>query len=88
VHNPVSMHREHEDRNPGRILLLSALLFTASGFTALVYEVAWERMLGIFSGVHLYSSAACAAEGWPIVSGGAPPSWPSPLARPVSVSSR
>jgi len=49
------MHREHEDRNPGRILLLSALLFTASGFTALVYEVAWERMLGIFSGVHLYS---------------------------------
>ena len=32
-----------------------ALLFTASGATALVYEVVWERMLGIFSGVHLWS---------------------------------
>jgi len=35
--------------------LLLPLLFAVSGFTALVYEVVWERMLGIFSGVHLYS---------------------------------
>jgi hypothetical protein len=43
---------------PGRArgaVPLLALLFVVSGFTALVYEVAWERMLGIFSGVHLYS---------------------------------
>jgi len=38
-----------------RDLPLLALLFVASGATALVYQVAWERMLGIFSGIHLYS---------------------------------
>ena len=33
----------------------AALLFLISGFAALVYQVIWQRMLGIFSGVHIYS---------------------------------
>ncbi|MCP4003173.1 MAG: spermidine synthase [bacterium] len=34
---------------------LAALLFLLSGFSALVYQVIWQRILGIFSGVHIYS---------------------------------
>jgi predicted membrane-bound spermidine synthase len=40
-------------RSPG--LAAAALLFFLSGFAALVYQVIWQRMLGIFSGVHIYS---------------------------------
>ena len=35
--------------------LLAALLFLISGFAALIYQVIWQRVLGIFSGVHIYS---------------------------------
>lgn len=35
--------------------LLAALLFFMSGFAALIYQVIWQRVLGIFSGVHIYS---------------------------------
>ena len=50
-----------EDGSPGnratadRFLGLAALLFFGSGFAALLYQVLWQRMLGIFSGVHIYS---------------------------------
>jgi spermidine synthase len=37
-----------------RIAYASALFFI-SGFAALVYQVIWQRILGIFSGVHIYS---------------------------------
>ena len=30
-------------------------MFLLSGFSALVYQVIWQRVLGIFSGVHIYS---------------------------------
>jgi len=36
-------------------LRLAALLFFGSGFAALLYQVLWQRILGIFSGVHIYS---------------------------------
>ena len=35
--------------NPGAITVLFCLFFV-SGFTALLYQVAWQRMLGLFSG--------------------------------------
>lgn len=35
--------------NPGAITILFSLFFV-SGFTALLYQVAWQRMLGLFSG--------------------------------------
>ena len=31
------------------------MLFLLSGFSALVYQVIWQRILGIFSGQHIYS---------------------------------
>ena len=34
---------------------LAAALFLISGFAALVYQVIWQRILGIFSGAHIYS---------------------------------
>ena len=33
----------------------AALLFLISGFAALVYQVIWQRIIGVFSGVHIYS---------------------------------
>ena len=36
-------------------LVIAAILFLFSGFSALVYQVIWQRILGIFSGVHIYS---------------------------------
>lgn len=39
----------------GGVLALSGLLFLMSGFAALLYQVSWQRVLGIFSGVHTYS---------------------------------
>ena len=36
-------------QNPGAITLLFGLFFL-SGFSALLYQVAWQRMLGLFSG--------------------------------------
>jgi len=36
-------------QNPGAITVLFTLFFI-SGFTALLYQVAWQRMLGLFSG--------------------------------------
>ena len=33
----------------------AAVLFFVSGFSALLYQVIWQRVLGIFSGVHIYS---------------------------------
>lgn len=38
-----------------RELWLAATLFFASGAAALVYQVIWQRILGIVSGVHIYS---------------------------------
>lgn len=38
-----------------RFLSIAALLFFGSGFSALLYQVLWQRILGIFSGVHIYS---------------------------------
>jgi len=43
-----------EPRRRGELALV-ALLFLASGFSALLYQVLWQRILGIFSGVHIYS---------------------------------
>jgi len=36
-------------------LWVCATLFLLSGFAALLYQVLWQRLLGIFSGVHIYS---------------------------------
>lgn len=41
-------------RSP-RFLALLAALFLLSGFSAVLYQVIWQRILGIFSGVHIYS---------------------------------
>ena len=40
---------------PNQRLALASALFLASGFAALVYQVIWQRILGIFSGQHIYS---------------------------------
>jgi spermidine synthase len=37
------------------VLLLAFMLFFASGFAALLYQVIWQRMLTLFSGTDLYS---------------------------------
>ena len=34
---------------------VAAVLFLLSGFSALVYQVTWQRILGVFSGMHIYS---------------------------------
>lgn len=39
----------------GAILAFVLLLFFASGFSALLYQTIWQRMLGFFSGVDVYS---------------------------------
>lgn len=39
----------------GAILAFVLLLFFASGFAALLYQTIWQRMLGFFSGVDVYS---------------------------------
>ena len=39
----------------GAILGFVLLLFFASGFAALLYQTIWQRMLGFFSGVDVYS---------------------------------
>ncbi|MCP3981107.1 MAG: hypothetical protein GY716_17555 [bacterium] len=55
-------------RRPGTVVLRRAVseasvrricagIFFASGFAALVYQVIWQRMLAIFSGVHIQSVA-------------------------------
>ncbi len=36
-------------------IAVAALLFLVSGFAALVYQVIWQRVIGVFSGVHIYS---------------------------------
>ena len=36
-------------------IAVAALLFLISGFAALVYQVIWQRVIGVFSGVHIYS---------------------------------
>jgi predicted membrane-bound spermidine synthase len=39
----------------GAVLAFVLLLFFASGFAALLYQTIWQRMLGFFSGVDVYS---------------------------------
>ena len=34
---------------------VAAVLFLVSGFAALIYQVIWQRVIGVFSGVHIYS---------------------------------
>jgi spermidine synthase len=43
-------------RIPARVLV-AGLLFTVSGFAALVYQVSWQRILVLHSGVGIYSVA-------------------------------
>ena len=52
---PVILHLSA--RIPGARLLFLLLLFFISGFSALVYQTAWQRMLGLFSGSDLISAA-------------------------------
>lgn len=42
-------------RNETPLLLAAACLFLLSGFGTLLYQVIWQRILGVFSGVHIYS---------------------------------
>jgi MFS family permease len=42
-------------KRSGAILPFVLLLFFASGFAALLYQTIWQRMLGFFSGVDVYS---------------------------------
>ena len=49
--------RQLQEEPPGQRsrILFAAVLFLVSGFSALLYQVIWQRILGIFSGVHIYS---------------------------------
>jgi spermidine synthase len=38
------------------MLVLGSLLFFLSGFTALLYQVVWQRLLGLFSGADVYAA--------------------------------
>jgi spermidine synthase len=42
-------------KRSGAILAFVLLLFFGSGFAALLYQTIWQRMLGFFSGVDVYS---------------------------------
>lgn len=42
-------------KRSGAVLAFVLLLFFASGFAALLYQTIWQRMLGFFSGVDVYS---------------------------------
>jgi predicted membrane-bound spermidine synthase len=42
-------------KNNPLVLCLAFILFFASGFAALLYQVVWQRMLTLFSGTDLYS---------------------------------
>lgn len=42
-------------KRTGPILAFVLLLFFASGFSALLYQTIWQRLLGFFSGVDVYS---------------------------------
>jgi predicted membrane-bound spermidine synthase len=47
--------RQRAALTPRWAVPLCALLFLGSGFSALVYQVIWQRILGLFSGVHVVS---------------------------------
>lgn len=64
---------------------LALVVFCASGFAALLYQVIWQRLLAIFSGADVYSatiivaafmggsvSGTSRAAMWPIACPGAP----------------
>ncbi len=42
-------------QRPGAILGLVLVLFFLSGFAALIYQIIWQRLLGFFSGIDIYS---------------------------------
>jgi len=42
-------------KRSGALLAFVLLLFLASGFSALLYQTIWQRLLGFFSGVDVYS---------------------------------
>jgi spermidine synthase len=42
-------------KRSGALLALVLVLFLASGFSALLYQTIWQRLLGFFSGVDVYS---------------------------------
>jgi predicted MFS family arabinose efflux permease len=43
------------------MLVLGSLLFFLSGFTALLYQVVWQRLLGLFSGADVYAATIIVA---------------------------
>jgi spermidine synthase len=56
------MSEERKGRAPGAApLLLAGLAFLASGAAGLVYQVAWQRILALMSGVGIYSIAMIVA---------------------------
>ncbi|HEY9626965.1 MAG TPA: fused MFS/spermidine synthase [Coleofasciculaceae cyanobacterium] len=44
------MHKKYFTLKTSRTAIVLYLLFLISGFTALLYQVVWQRMLGLFSG--------------------------------------
>ena len=44
------MHKKHSALKTPETAIVLYLLFFISGFTALLYQVVWQRMLGLFSG--------------------------------------
>ncbi|HLA43869.1 MAG TPA: hypothetical protein VJZ27_10555, partial [Aggregatilineales bacterium] len=47
--NPESMTQTHQTANRRFIFMLALSVFL-TGFSALLYQVVWQRMLGLFSG--------------------------------------
>ena len=51
----IRTHRTAPIHTNNAVIPLALVLFFASGFAALVYQVVWQRMLTLFSGTDLYS---------------------------------
>lgn len=52
---PTNPREQDKQASPFSALLLPAACFLLSGYSALLYQVIWQRILGIFSGMHIYS---------------------------------
>ncbi|MCX5878581.1 MAG: spermine synthase, partial [Deltaproteobacteria bacterium] len=51
----IRTHRTAPIHTNNAVIPVALVLFFASGFAALVYQVVWQRMLTLFSGTDLYS---------------------------------
>ena len=59
--NALTLHNRPLSRIRGLVFPLALLVFCASGFAALLYQVIWQRLLTLFSGADVFSATIIVA---------------------------